>query len=86
MIEPRIAELEAQKARLIDDADRLLDKLARMELLQQQMLLALTHAEAILTYAKFTSTNKGGKGPGTTTTVARQYVRAAIAKATGDKS
>lgn len=47
----------------------------------QETLEALKHAEAILTYCPDFSTNKGGEGPSTTTALALEKVRAAIAAA-----
>ena len=44
-----------------------------------EMQEALIHAEAILSYCPRISTNKGGKGPNTTTRVALNKVRAALA-------
>lgn len=40
--------------------------------------IALEHAEAILTYSPEISTNKGGKGPNTTTRLALELVREAL--------
>ncbi|MDI1266820.1 MAG: hypothetical protein PS018_26505 [bacterium] len=45
-----------------------------------QTLEALRHAEAILSYTPDMTTNKGGKGPSTTTRRALEKVRAALAK------
>lgn len=56
---------------------------ARLIAAAPDMLEALRHAEAILSYAPEMSTNKNGAGPNTSTHHALRLVRAAIAKAEG---
>lgn len=50
------------------------------------LLGALVHAEAVLSVSHSTTTNKGGKGPDTSTALALRLVRAALAKAKGEAS
>ena len=54
-------------------------RLAHLIKASASMVDALTHAEAILTYCPQMTTNKGGKGPMTTTRLALKKVRAALA-------
>lgn len=79
-VENRSALICAMPAEIMEGFNSLNN--ARLMTASPAMLEALIHAEAILTYAPHFSTNKGGKGPNTTTEHARRLVRAAISKAT----
>ena len=71
-------QLEIINSEICDELAQIGAAITGMKIQLANQREALRHAEAVLTYSPLMSTNRGGKGPSTTTRKALGLVRAAL--------